>query len=138
MRFEEAVEAEHPRRLVDPLDALGPGELAGRLVGAVGVIAADEQRRLDVPLHRHVGVERVALEHHRHVAPGGVDVVDHLVADEELAVGDAFQPGDHPQGGGLAAARRPQQDHELTVVDRQVEGVDGDDVVEALGHVFRR
>jgi hypothetical protein len=83
-----------------------------------------------------MGVERVALEHHRHVAPGGVDVVDHLVADEQLAVGDVLQPGDHPQGGGLAAARGPQQDHELPVVDGQIEGIDGHDVVEALGHVL--
>ena len=44
-----------------------------------------------------------------------------------------LQPGDHPQGGGLAAARRPEQHHELTVVDRQVEVIDGDDVVEPLG-----
>ena len=54
---------------------------------------------------RHVRVERVALEDHRDVAILGRDVVDDPVADLEGPVGDLLEPGDHPQAGGLAAAR---------------------------------
>ena len=35
-------------------------------------------------------------------------------------LGDVLEPGDHPQRGGLAAARRADEDHELAVLDRQV------------------
>ena len=43
------------------------------------------QRELDVPAHRHVRVERVALEHHRDVAVLGLDVVHDAVADADDA-----------------------------------------------------
>ena len=47
----------------------------------------------------------------------GGSVVDHAVADGDLAGGDVFQPRDHAQQGGLAAARRADQHDELAVID---------------------
>ena len=66
----------------------------------------------------------------------GLDVVDDPVADPDRALGRVLEPGDHPQRGGLAAARRAEQHEELPVVDLEREVVDGDDVAEALRHVF--
>ena len=40
---------------------------------------------------------------------------------------DLLQPGDHAQGGGLAAARGADQDDELPIRDVQGEIVDGDE-----------
>ena len=60
------------------------------------------------------------------------------VADAERPVGDLLQTGDHPQAGGLAAARRADEDHELGVANVEVEVVDGDDVAEALADVLER
>jgi hypothetical protein len=40
--------------------------------------------------------------------------------DVDLAAGDLLQAGHHPQGGGFAASRRPDQDHELLVLDLDV------------------
>ena len=54
----------------------------------------------------------------------GVDVVDQLAVDQDLAVGDLLEPGDHPQQGRLAATRRADEDHELAVLDLQVDAVD--------------
>ncbi len=70
-------------------------------------------------------VERVVLEHEGDVAVLRVDVVHDSVADGELALGDRLEAGDHPQGGGLAAARRADQHEELAVTDVEVEVVHG-------------
>jgi hypothetical protein len=49
-------------------------------------------------------VERVVLEHHGDVALRGFELVDHALADADLAAGNFFQAGDHAQQRGLAAA----------------------------------
>ena len=92
------------------------------------------QREAHVLAHGHVRVERVVLEDHRDVAVLRRAVVDHLAADLQLAAGDVLEPGDHPQRRRLAAARRPDQDHELAVGDVEVHVLDGFvAVVEDLG-----
>ncbi len=75
----------------------------------------------EVVLDGHVRVERVALEDHRDVALLRREVVDDLVADPELAVGDLLEPGDHAQRGRLAAAGRADEHHQLAVLDREIE-----------------
>jgi hypothetical protein len=68
-----------------------------------------------------VGVERVVVEDHCDVAVTGRHAGAVAVADEDLAVVDLFQPGEHPQGGGLAASGGADEDHEFAVVDLQVD-----------------
>jgi hypothetical protein len=104
-------------RLADPLLDLGLGQL-GQL-----------EREADVLLDGHVGVERVVLEHHRDVPLLGRQVVDDPVADAQLAGRDALEPGDHAQGGRLAAPRRAHQHEELAVLDHEVQVRDADDPV---------
>ena len=70
-------------------------------------------------------VERVVLEDHRDVAVLGGQVGDVAVADPDVAAVDLFEPGEHPQGGGLAAAGGADQHEELAVTDLDVELVDG-------------
>ena len=50
-----------------------------------------------VLVDRHVGIEGVVLEHHCHIAILRLEIVDHLVPDENLALVDFFQAGDQPQ-----------------------------------------
>ncbi len=83
----------------------------------------------EVVVDRHVRVERVALEDHRDVAVLRRHVVDDPVADEHPPVADVLEPGHAAQCGGLSAARWPDEDQELPVLDLQVEVVDGDDVL---------
>jgi hypothetical protein len=82
------------------------------------------QAEREVVVHRHVRIERIALEDHRDVAVAGGEVVDDAVADPDLALGDLLQAGEHPQRGRLAAARRADDHHELAVLDLQLEIVD--------------
>ena len=135
--------------------ALAAGELAWlalqqlaqaeRLAGALDPapdlrlrLVARPQAERDVVEHRHVRVERVVLEHHRHVAPARVEIVDGLVADRDLSGGDLLEAGDHPQSGRLAAAGRADEDHELSCGDVEREVAEGGDVVVDLRHAVER
>ena len=103
----------------------------------VGVFASFE-REAHVLAHGHVRVQRVVLEDHRDVAVLRRALVDDLVADAQLALGDVLEPGDHPQRRRLPAARRADEDHELAVGDVEVEVLDGlEAVAVALGDVAR-
>ncbi len=44
--------------------------------------------------------------------------------DEQIAAGDRLKPGDHAQQRGLAAARRADENRELTGLDIEVDAVD--------------
>jgi len=52
--------------------------------------------------------------------------------EQDLARGRLFEPGDQPQGGGLAAAGRAEQGEELAAGHGQVDVVDRD-LAELLG-----
>ncbi len=82
----------------------------------------------DVLVNGHVGIQGVVLEDHGDVPVLGGHVVDHPVADVQLAAGDVLQSGDHPQGGGLAAAGGAHQDNEFLILDFQVQVGDNGDV----------
>jgi len=98
---------------------------------------AQLQRERKVVAHGHVRVEGVALEHHRDVAVARGNVVHHAVADGEPPLADRLQPRDHPQRGALAAARRPDQHHELLVRNLQVDAVDHFRLLEYFHHLLQ-
>jgi hypothetical protein len=122
---EELHQLHHLRRLQHALAVLG------------GRHPADAERKADVLVDAHVRVESVGLEHHRDVAVLRLEVVDHLVAEPDLAVGDVLEPGDHPHRRGLAAARGAEEHQEFPVGDGQVEVVDPDVVAPALADVLQ-
>ena len=80
-------------------------------------------------IHGHVGVQGVVLEHHGDITILGLHVVHQSVADPQLAGGNVLQTGDHPQGGGLAAAGGADQHDKLLVGDLQTELLDGHDAL---------
>ena len=92
LAVEQVLQLDGLGRLLDPALDLRLGDLAQ--LEAEG----------EVVTHRHVRIERVALEDHRDVAILGRDVVDDAIADPQLAAGDLLESGDHPQAGRLAAA----------------------------------
>jgi hypothetical protein len=105
-------------------------------------ILAQLQAEGHVVVHAHVRIERVVLEDHRDVAVLRRDVVDLLAVDEDGALADVFEAGDHPQRGGLAAAGWADQHHEFLVLDFQVRvvhrrDVAGIDLVYAFENDFR-
>jgi hypothetical protein len=76
--------------------------------------------------------QRVGLEHHRDVAIGGRQVRDISAADQDRPRGRHFEPGDHAQRRGLAAARRAEQRDQLARLDEQRDVVDGRDLALAV------
>jgi hypothetical protein len=98
----------------------------------LGVGLAQLQAEGHVVAHRHVRVERVALEHHRDVAVLALQVVDDLVVDQDLAAGDLLQPGQHAQQRALAAAAGADQHDELAIGDVEADAVDDLDLAVGL------
>ncbi len=99
---------------------------------------ADLQAELEVLPHRHVGVQGVALEHHRDVAVLGGQIVHDPVADRDRRAGDLLGNRDHPQNRGLAAALRAHEHHELAFTDLEVEVPDDPGLVETLLYPSQR
>jgi len=93
------------------------------------------EREAHVLRRVHVRVERVVLEDHRDVAVLRRQVVDHLAVEHDLPRGDRLEPGDHPEGGRLAAARWADEDDELAGPHLEVEVGDG---VRAVGIDLRK
>ncbi|EAU68781.1 conserved hypothetical protein [Stigmatella aurantiaca DW4/3-1] len=121
---------------------VGDGQHLGRLVHQLVHLRArrlaDLQAELEVLPHGHVRIERVVLEHHRHVALLGRELVHHAAADGDGAAGDLLQAGDHPQRGGFTAARGPHEHQELMVLDVEVEPLDDGHSAVPLRHVLER
>src|SRR5690606_35065620 len=114
----EPDQLQHP---LDPLRDLGARQLA-QLEGEGHVVE-----------HGHVRPQRVVLEHHGRGAALRWQVRDVPAVDHDLAHVGSEEPGDDAQGGGLAAARRAEQAHQLPAVDLEVEVVDDAASAQVLG-----
>lgn len=123
----------------DPL-LLAAGELVRLLAGLLAELdefqhlahllldapdAAPAQTEGDVLEDVEVREEGVGLEDGVHRPLVRRERGDVLVAETDGAGGGFLQAGDHPEGGGLAAAGRAEQGEEGTLGHGQVEGVDG-------------
>ena len=132
--------------------ALPAGQLAGLSIEVLGEFqdlrgvtdppvdlipghTADFQPVRHVLVDRHVRVERVVLEDHGDIPRSGLQPIHHGSVDGDLACGDDFKPRDHPQQGRLAAPGRPQDHHELPVVNITADPVNDLDLSETLVHV---
>jgi hypothetical protein len=113
----------HLLQLFGDLEGLG-GLVDGGVALGLGD-AGDFQPVGDVLPHGHVGVERDGLEHHRGVAVLWAHLGHVAVAEVDRARGGRLQPGDHPQRGGLPAARGADDGRERALGNLQREVVDG-------------
>ena len=109
LALQQVVQAEHARGAVD----------RGLDLGFRGLLVA--QAEGEIVVDAHVLVERVVLEHHGDVAVARRQVVDHPVADADVAAGDVLEARDHAQRRRLAAAGRADQGHELLVGDLEID-----------------
>jgi hypothetical protein len=113
------VDAHHRHHLVGASSSFGSVDLA------------QAQTVLGVLTNRHVRPQRIALEDQAHVATLGrnehpaVDRVQYPIVDGYRTGRRLFETGDHPQRRGLAAAGGAEHAHEVTVVDRQIQVIDG-------------
>ncbi len=106
------------------LDLQRLGDVRHRLVALRLGNAAHFHAEGHVLRHRHVGIERVGLEHHRDVALGGVQIVDRLAVDADLAGADRFEAGDRVEQGRLAAARGADEHEEAALVEGEVDALE--------------
>ena len=83
--------------------------LRDALVGLGLADAGHLQAEGDVLRDGQVREQRIGLEHHADIALVGFQPGDVLAADDDLAGGRLLEAGNHPEHGGLAATRRPEE-----------------------------
>jgi hypothetical protein len=101
----QAFEAYEPQRLLDPRR-----DLAGQQL-------AHLQPERDVARHGQVRKQCVALEHQAGIALPWRQLGDVAAIEANCTRARRYEAGDHAQGRGLAAARRPEQHEEFAVLD---------------------
>src|SRR5438552_18775912 len=79
----------------------------------------------------HVRIERVIVKKHRDVTILGRHVIDDVAADEDLALGDLLEPGNHAQRRAFSAAGWTHQDEELDIGYVEADGEHRSTIVEA-------
>ena len=97
----------------------------------------DLQRKPDVIIDIHVGIKTVALEHHRHIAVLGLQIIDPALTDINVALGAFLKTCDHPHGCGLPTPRRPQENQKFLIGNIKIEIVHTDKIAPSLRHVFK-
>ena len=94
------------------------------------------QSERDVLLDRHVGPDGVALKDHGHLAPVRWNRTgrrgQNLSVHFDGAEGGIDEAGNHPQGGGLAAAGWPEQRDEFAGLQFEIDAVDRKKIAIAL------
>ena len=81
---------------------------------------AQLQAESHVLINRHMGIQRIVLEHHGDIPVLGRNVVHQLAVDIQLAAGDLLQTRYHAQGGGFTAAGGSDQHDKLVILDVEV------------------
>ena len=107
-------------------------ELANPLADLVLGVSPFLQAEADVVADGEVGKKGVVLEHHADFAVLGRHPCDVLVAEQDRARGRRQEPRDQPQGSGLAAARGTKEGEEFTLLDLEVQRLEGSKVPEFL------
>ena len=124
LAFQQLLDAENGRGVTDPLLDVGLR------------CPAHSQSEAEVVEDVLVGVQRVVLEHHRHVAVLGLESRHVAFTDMDDPFGNRLQSRHHAQRGRLSAARWPHEDHELTVGDGEAYGIDREGAAEPLGNAI--
>ena len=82
------------------------------------------QAKGDIVPNGKMRKQSVTLKNHGDIALAGSNVINDLPVHFQLAAGDLFQPGDHPQSCSFAAAGRAKQDEALAFPDLEVQRFD--------------
>ncbi|AOJ01904.1 hypothetical protein WS70_08735 [Burkholderia mayonis] len=100
--------------------------------------SGQRQSEGQVFIHGHVRKERIALEHHRHAAARGRYEIHSLLTNIDVSLRDIFEPSDHAQQGGFAAARCTKKYTEFAFGDVEIDiPNDRRTVSVPFGHAFQ-
>ena len=95
------------------------------------------QRKADIFINIHVGIEAIGLEHHGDVSVLWFQTIHDLSVDLHLTAGDLFKAGNHPHCRCLAAAGRAQQDKEFLIGDFKIKIINTDEVAPPFRQIFQ-
>jgi hypothetical protein len=91
----------------------------------------------EVLAHRHMGEDRVVLEHEAHTTLAHRHARHVAPTEQDAAFARLLHPRDHVHRGGLAAAGRAEEGNKLAVRNRQVHGFQRGEGAEAFHQIFK-
>ena len=71
--------------------------------------------------HGHMRIKSIVLEHHCYFSVLRGNIIDQLVTDEKLALGNLLKSCDHTERGGFTATGRSDQNQKLLVLNLKIE-----------------
>lgn len=92
----------------EPVQLTHPRNFRDLILNLVSETFSQLERKADVLLDSHVGIEGIVLKDHRHVALERAKLIDDPVIDANFTRCDIFQSSRQIQQGGLAAPRRTE------------------------------
>ena len=85
-----------------------------------GARAAAAQSKANVVRHAQVRIERVALEHHRHIPLGGAQTAHGPIAHKDLTTAGLVEACQEPQQGAFTAAGGAHQHQKFPICNLQI------------------
>src|SRR5436309_2570869 len=96
------------------------------------------QRKGEVIEYGQVRIKRILLEHEGHVTRRWLGSCHIPAGYQDNARIGPLQSGEEPERGRLASPRRPKQDDEFAVPDREVQAIDRDRLRVVLAYASQR
>ena len=92
----------------------------------------------NVLFHRHVRIQSVILEHHRHIPLLRPHLIDAHTVEQNVTFARVFQTRNHAHRRSLAAARGAEQHQKFAIRNLQVHRVHAGDATPAFGESLER
>ena len=99
--------------------------------------AAQAQRIRDIFTDGHVREQRQRLKHHAEVALVGRHTADIVPVETDLTGAQGFQARDQAQQGGLATTGRPEETHQFSFRQMEIDALHCAGSAKALFDVFQ-
>jgi len=97
-----------------------------------GGLFADHERKAHIVKDGKVRIKSVPFKNHPDISVLGAQTSHPTITDIDISTGRCLKTGDTAQCGGLATARGTQQAYKFSVVDREIDVVNGNHLSEGF------
>ena len=87
--------------------------------------ALERQAKCNIVKDRHLRIQSVTLEYHRHLSLSGAPLIGSVPVDQEIAVGNVLKACDHSKRRGFTASGRSDENDKLALLNIKIEIVNG-------------
>ena len=101
------------------------GGMINLLFDDIFIDALKRQAKCNIVKDRHLRIQSVTLEYHRHLSLSRAPLVGSVPVDQEIAVGNVLKACDHSKRRGFTASGRSDENDKLALLNIKIEIVNG-------------